>query len=452
MQFFLRDETDARLRAFGARSSKPLCIAAVISYCFMLGMQLYSFFTFHGEPTSDAWRYVTDALRCARAGVFYPQAADLVGKGTAGTGYVNLLILLFRVTENVRAAYILNILLVQLLLFSVLYLAFRATESRDVCAWTAIFFCLSATYWSEVCIARTEICFTALAFFGLALLFSERGGLPFLTGFILASANWIRPLGTAFMAAAVWTLIYRKSKWHGYLRLAAGFGAAVLLICCFTAHNCGEYLYQPTISSGNMLMGANEDADGSYDDTVFTEGKAGYIQPEIKKDMRYTEINAHYSEAASKWIHENPTRYIRLMPRKLFYMYISDTYSGDVYFDNLKQTSGSEYIREVVSMLRGEGRSFTSGDIFICWGQGFYMLTFALFLWGVIRSMRKGYWRSLSFLYGIFLIGTAMTVITVGGGRYHFPYLPILFITAAACVQSVKYSLTEKRKKQHENH
>ena len=436
MPFFLRDESQARLRALGSGRSRKLMIAAACCYVLMLAMQLYTLLTFHGEPISDAARYVGTALRCVREGHFYPTAADFIGKGTAGTGYVNLLVLLFRLTGSVRAAYVLNMVFVQILLLSVLKLAYRATGSPDVCAYTAIFFCLSAPYWAEICIARTELCFTALAFAALALLFGKRRGLPLLSGLLLAYANWVRPLGLAFFVSAAWILLYRRAKWHGYVRLLAGAAAMVAAICLFTYHSSGRFVYQPTVASGNLLIGANDDADGSYSDIVFSEGKAGYIPPEQKKTMAYTEINAIYSAAAKKWIRENTGKYIALMPKRLFYMYAADTYSGEVYFDNLKTTAGAAYVREIAGMLRGNGRAWTFGDVVICCGQAFYMLTFALFLCGVIRSLRKGYWRSLSFLYGIFLIGTATVLLTVGSGRYHFPYLPVLQITAAAFLQS----------------
>lgn len=440
MPFFLRDESDARLRAFGDTRSRNLTIAAACCYVLMLAMQLYALLSFRGEPISDAARYVGTALRCVREGHFYPVAADFIGKGTAGTGYVNLLILLFRLTGTVRAAYVLNMVFVQILLFSVLTLAYRATGSADVCALTAVFFCLSAPYWAEICIARTELCFTALAFAALALLYRKRGAWPLAAGMLLAFANWVRPLGMAFFVSALWILLYRRAKWHGYVRLFAGAAAMVAAICLFTYHSSGRFVYQPTIASGNLLIGANGDADGSYSDVVFSEGKAGYIPSAQKKTMPYTEINAVYSAAAKDWIRAHPGRYISLMPRKLFYMYATDTYAGEVYFDNQRATAGQTYVREIAQMLRGGGRAWTFGDVLICYGQAFYMLTFALFLWGVIRSMRRGYWRSLSFLYGIFLIGTATVMLTVGSGRYHFPYLPILQITAAAAVHSAVYA------------
>ena len=102
MRFFLRDESSARLRAFGDTRSRGLMIAAVCCWALMIVMQVYTLLTFHGEPISDAARYVGTALRCMREGHLYPVAADFIGKGTAGTGYVNLLILLFRLTGRDR--------------------------------------------------------------------------------------------------------------------------------------------------------------------------------------------------------------------------------------------------------------------------------------------------------------------------------------------------------------
>ena len=448
MKFFLRDESQARLHAFGDTKSRPLQRTAVCCYFLMLAMQLFTLFTFHGHPTSDASFYVSIAWDGANLGHWYPTASDFIGGGVAGTGYVNLLILLLRWTGTVRSAYWVNVVFVQILFASVLRLAYRASGSADVCARTAILFCLSVPYWAEICVARTELCFTALAFASLALLYGKRNSLPFSAGILLALANWVRPLGMAFFAASLWTLLYRKAKWHAYIRLLAGALAAVAAVSLFTYVSSGEFVYQPTISSGNLLIGANKDADGSYSEVVFEEGNAGYIPPETRQTMTYKQINDRYAQAAKTWIRENPGKYIALMPKKLFYLYSMDTYSGDVYFDNQLHTAGRDYAQDVFAMLRGQGRAWTHGDTIVCYGQAFYMLTLLLFFCGVIRSMRKGYWRSLSFLYGIWIIGTVMILLTVGGGRYHFPYLPVMQITAAAwwqCMANRKKAKKNRR-------
>ncbi len=442
--FFLKSDEPQRKLLFANGSSQPyygllrtLKVIAFASYLLMLFMQMRNVILFDGQPTSDAARYVGDAMENVVAGTWYPVESDFWGQGTAGTGYVNFLIFLFRLTDNVRIAYFANILLVQLMLFSVVNIAKKITLSDTAGYVTAIFFCLFGTFWSEVCFARTEIFFTSLAVFALALAVRNGKFGVIASGAILAYANWARPLAVAFIVAIVWFFLCNGVKIRQYVKFFAGFFAVVLLLMTFTYFNSGEFIYQPTIASGNFLMGANEDADGSYDDTVFAEGKAGYIPDEVKKEMHYSEINAVYKEAGDEWIRRNPVRYLSLMPKKLFYFIATETYSFDSYFDNEKVTSGASYLKEVISVVTGKAdRGIMLGDVMAIYTQIFYMLMFALFIVGVVFSLVKGYWRSMSFIYGIYLIGVAASLYTVGGARYHFPYLFVVLITAAVFVDA----------------
>ncbi len=443
--FFLRSEDKQLTNLFGAPSDtlvkkrvQLIKYLALCAYLLMLAMQIWQVITFNGTPVGDAARYINDAFWSVEQGVWYPTARNFIGSGAAGTGYVNFLCLLFRITANVKIAYAANILLVQLMLFSAVYIVSKITGSDTVRYVCAAVFCLLGTYWSEVCIARTEIFFTALAFLALAL--AMRGGklCPVLSGTVLAYANWARPIAVSFVIAIAWLFFYKREKILTYVKFAAGFSLIVLFAMSFTYLSSGEWVYQPNVAAGNMLIGANADADGSYDDVVFKKGNAGYLDPELKKTLTYEEINTIYSKAATDWIKENPLKYLSLMPKKLLYFYVSDTYSGSVYFNNKIQTGGAEYIREVLNVLRGNGdRELQTGDILVIYNQAYYMLVLLLFAVGVIYSMVKGCWRSMSFLYGIIIIGTAMSMVTVGGSRYHFPYLPIIIITASMLIDAV---------------
>lgn len=440
-KFFLLRSEDKQLNTLFRTPSKLLTsrrilfvkYTAIFAYALMLIMQIWLLVSFSGEPTSDAARYTGDALSCVQNGSWFPTAEKFVGNGgVAGTGYVNFLCLLFRITNNIKIAYAANILLVQLMLFSTAYITKKVTGSDTVHYSVVAIFCLFGTYWSEICFARTEIFFTALAFFALALVCSGKKSCAVFAGVVLAYANWARPLAMSFIIAILWLFFYKRSRIFSYVKFASGFAAAVLIIMTFTYINSGKFIYQPTVASGNLLIGANDDADGSYDNVVFKEGHAGYIDPEKKKTMSYEEINSVYSKAATEWIKENPLKYISLMPRKLLYFFVSETYSGDVYFNNGIQTGGAVYIREVLSILHGDGdRTLQTGDVLIIYTQIFYMFVFALFIAGVIFSAAKGYWRSMSFLYGLIIIGAFISMLTVGGARYHFPYLPTMIISAA---------------------
>ena len=445
--FFLRSESEAKAALFGQpgallpqRRLRAWKTLALISYLVMLAMQLYAIFSFKGSGhlINDAWRYVRDAMECHNAGVWYPMAEDFkVVGGLAGTGWVNLMVLLFHFSTDLKIVYFANLLFVQVILFCTLYLAKKITGSDTIRYPTTVLFCLFGTFWSEVCVARTEIFFTALAFAALALAFHRTRWSVIASGFLLCYANWVRPLGVSFFVAILWLFLMLRSRPLVCVRFIAAFCAGVMLLSCWNYYHGGVFSYQPSVGSGNFLMGCNEDADGSFDKTVFNEGKAGYIPPEQLEAMSVDEINKVYSDAAIQWIKENPAKFLRLMPKKLLLMYVTETYSGEIWFDNEIQTSGRDYIVSLVSILRGQGdRPLEHGDVIMMYTQGFYMLVFLLFLIGVVWSMKKGYWRSMSFLYGIVLIATAVCMITVGAARYHFPYLPVMFITAAAFLDS----------------
>ena len=423
--------------------------AAIISYIIMLCMQIRNVIVFKGEITGDSVRYVTDGMTHATNGTWYPTAESFMDLGgVAGNGYVNFLALLLRITTDLRIIYIGQLLLVQVILFSTVYIAKKISGSVTAGYLTCIIFCLFGTYWGEICIPRTEILFSTLSMLALAL--AVKGGRFSVigAGVILAYAQWTRPLALAFIISIVWLFLYRGDKFRSYIKLIAGFCAMVALLTVFTYFNSGEANFQPTIADGNFLMGANEDADGSYNNTVFQEGHAGYISPEDKANMEYDEINVFYRETGINWIKANPGKYLMLMPKKIFYFLATETYSGDIYFDNLIRTGGKDYIFSLFDILLGRGeRSFAFGDAVIIYTQGFYMLVFALFLSGVFYSMKKGYWRTMSFMYGIFLIGLAASLYTVGAARYHFPYLPVMFITAALFTDAVLVHGKKKIKK-----
>jgi len=415
----------------------------------MLCIQIRNVIVFKGEITGDSVRYVTDGMTHATNGTWYPTAESFMDLGgVAGNGYVNFLALLLRITTDLRIIYIGQLLLVQVILFSTVYIAKKISGSVTAGYLTCIIFCLFGTYWGEICIPRTEILFSALSMLALAL--AVKGGRFSVigAGAILAYAQWTRPLALAFIISIVWLFLYRGDKFRSYIKLIAGFCAVVVLLTTFTYFNSGEPIFQPTIADGNFLMGANEDADGSYNYVVFEEGHAGYIPREKMFEMEYDEINEFYRETGINWIKANPGRYLLLMPRKIFYFLATETYSGDIYFDNHIRTAGRDYIFSLFDILLGRGeRSFAFGDAVMIYTQGFYMIVFALFFFGVIYSMKKGYWRTMSFLYGIFLIGLAASLYTVGAARYHFPYLPVMFITAALFVDAVFVRRKKKIKK-----
>lgn len=86
-----------------------------------------------------------------------------------------------------------------------------------------------------------------------------------------------------------------------------------------------KFVYTSTTAPVNLIIGANNDATGLYNNKVFDEGKIGFIsQPEKKT---YVEKEDYWFKQAGKWIYNHPIKYVSLFPLKIVQMFIWDNFS-----------------------------------------------------------------------------------------------------------------------------
>ena len=192
----------------------------------------------------------------------------------------------------------------------------------------------------------------------------------------------------------------------------------------------GHFIYQAQTMGVNMLMGNNDDADGSYDNTVFGEGKIGYIS-EDERGVTYQVRDAFYKRQAVDWIVHHIPRFVQLIPRKLFYFLSTDTYGGTPYLGGGTETDNLPYLLSLRDMLLGRGeRGFAFGDAVVIFSQLIYMAVLALFALDIVSAFRRGTWARMLPFWGIFALACGIAVLTVGAPRYHMPYLPIFAMGA----------------------
>ena len=408
---------------------KYLFYTSILCWCIMLIAQFIMLFRFNGDQISDAKGYLTLAENLVKISDWYPDISNLHSRYVFGNGFVNYLILILGITDNIKFAYFLNIVFCQIILFSSLYIVYKITNNKTALYTYLILFSLLNTFWSEVVTLRTEIPFTSLVFFAFALLYTNKKYAVPVSGIIIAIANWVRPLGIPALICALLILISRSKKISDYIKLVSSACVTVLIIGTLTFLNCGHFVYQSTTFGVNLIMSANDKADGSYmpvDDII-------YITEEKAKSMTFDEYDKLYTTESIKWIIKNPIKYISQIPKKIFYLYATETYSGDSYFNNQKSTGGLDYIKSIVSKISGKSDdSFVFADFLICFNQIWYMIIFSLFLCGLIILFSDKYIRTKIAPYILFMaFGTAITIVVVGGARYHFPYLPIMIMMAS---------------------
>ncbi len=406
----------------------PFYIVALLCWISLLAAQLIMVISFSGEQISDSAIYLSIATKLVKINEWYPSTSDINSDYLFGNGYINLIILCLRLFGNIRVLYYLNILFTQIILFSCLYILKKTLDSNKVLCWFTILFCLLNTFWSEVVHLRTELPFAALCFLSFALAYSQKKSSYILAGGILAISNWIRPLGIAFIIGLICLIIYRKRMLIYIWKPIVTYVSVVLIIGTLTYLNCGYFVYQSTTLGVNLMMSAHDNADGSYMDI----SDIAPIPKEQRKNMTFRDVDKFYKKQSIEWIINNPGKYISQIPQKIFYLFSTETYSGSSFYNNKVVTGGIDYIKSIYEkVMNNTDEPFLFADFLVLFNQIWYMLIFVLFLIGFGFSIKYNMWRGFApYMLSLF-IGTSITLIIVGGARYHFPYIPVFMMYAS---------------------
>ena len=363
-------ESMTDLRNRDARRSRWLA-AAIAADLLLVVMQAVACAMYRAPHTGDAQSYWELALYCAQNHTFYPSPRDEFALYIFGNGYVNLLSLLLRLRETYAWVYAVNMAFTQLLVVSVYRIMRRLCEGREAAC--AVVILLPMT---------------------LLLLILRKKRLRCIAAYLLGAAAVIATIGQA------------------------------------TKNLSGHFVYQAQTMGVNMLMGNNDDADGSYDNAVFGEGKIGYIS-EDERGVTYRVRDAFYKRQAVDWIVRHIPRFVQLIPRKLFYFLSTDTYGGTPYLGGGTETDNLPYLLSLRDMLLGRGeRGFAFGDAVVIFSQLIYMAVLALFALDIVSAFRRGTWARMLPFWGIFALACGIAVLTVGAPRYHMPYLPVFAMGA----------------------
>lgn len=442
---FFRQIFDVRvaepLNIFSVGSKKYrsiLKILSIVAPVIMFGIQIYVLLTHKVVLASDSQRYYELAMQAVENGVWYPSALNIHDTYIFGNGLINLMVLLIRVTGSIEAIKIVNIVCIFAILLSCVYIIKKIFGETEIQYWFTIIFCVFGTFWGEVAQARTELVFMAFAFGATALLLSGKTYACPISGVMFSLANLTRPLGIVFLVAGVWLLATQRAKLRQYLCLILSAVTAVCIIGGVSYAKCGYFVYQATTGGYNLIMGASDGADGTSKFDVFGEGGAGYLSDEQKKEMTFKEKDEFYKSEALKWIKENPGEYLKLMPKKMLVTLYSEGYSLGTFYNDATAGNGGAFYRGLIGRITGSsGEKLSAADIIVIWTQGVYMLTLAAAVICVVVLIAKR--RAAKLMPFIFTVAGAIgvTMLLVGGPRYHFPILPYLIMAAAILIQFI---------------
>ena len=289
-------------------------------------VQLIYIFFFSVPYKSDSLYHYQLAVSSLNQQSVYPSVNHLYEDYLIAPLFVNLQVLFLSIMNTTYTVGLLHVILNLLQLF-VLYNITIKIFNKETAIIFVVLYILYLPNIGFILLNMTEVLFGLL--FSLSLLFLLKGSIKdiFLSGLFTAASIGVRPTGWALLASLMlFMFIYNFAKVSKKV-LTFGTGAILFFLIIGTATyiSSGHFVISSVNYGTNLLIGANDDATGAFNDRVFNEGKAGFINNPQSKT--YIEKQKYWYGRALNWIMENPIEWIKVFPVKLVHIYIWDDYA-----------------------------------------------------------------------------------------------------------------------------
>lgn len=393
----------------------------------------------YDELVSDPGFYVYYAQECVARGTMYPDYESYHNEYIFSPGFINFLILWIRYFGSVDYVPFFNVLLNVAILFFLYKISIKVFNgNKKRINLVLIIFMLLPSNSTIVHHMFTELPFEFLSMASFYLVLTKKNKSLLIAGVLVALAHWVRPLGTAWIIAALIYLFCKPRNFSNVITYVLGIFVTLSSISYFTHKNFPDYLCQPVTGGVNLVMGANDKATGGYcgearrekdglaylpglfDSTKTTKVKY-YLEDDhytYKYSNRYTykECDSIYKARAINWILKNPAQWIMLIPHKIYMTY----HTAPSFANTFKaEYQNSQLLCIIQSGLGKIGRLF--------------FLFFLISLIGLFTP----FWKKKEHVYIVMpiIIGTAMTAATCGVVRYNFIFIPFLLIFSVITIE-----------------
>lgn len=411
--------------------------AAFIAVFLLVLFQIISVFYFDGyELSCDQRSYINSAKSCIEHGQWYPYNTRI--SYAFAPGYVNLLILYYKIFGTFFGFSFVNILMNLVILFEV-YIISKKFFSEKTALIAIILFCITYSNWFVNIGFFTELPFVFCMMSAVAIcVCTNKLRWYFFAGLLLAVGNWIRPLALAFLAG-IFVLIFlgkifvvRKS-----LILLVSTLAVAIAIGLFSKNYCGLFVFQSTTSGVNLAGSANYKANGLVGFSYRTDPFYLEKLPSDYNQLNFIQKDKILRNIAFKWIFEHPVKYIATVPLKSMVLFGFDTWSERFQFkDGLSQIRDGKNKENIVFYCV---RLFLKSLVF------YAIIALTIYYLWINRYSLFSYKNAMLWI-AVFVIGLTLPFMVTD--RYHYPIMPILWIYSAQAISqfiSKKGVLPEKQ-------
>ena len=388
--------------------------------------------------SSDSQYYYKLAQDCLRYHSLYPAKVHIFEDYILAPLYVNLIIAALSIHNSIITIGILNILLNALQMYLFFKLSNRLFNRRA--AFTGLLlYMLYINTLGMVLTNLTEFLFGILILSSLIFFFNNTINSFFLSGLFAAASIAVRPLGWALAAALIIIMIIKTIKKEKILKelLAVVLGISIFICAYGTISKIyfGDFIFSSTNGPANLLIGANDDATGAFKSEVFEPGKIGYIPN--PNEITYIEKGKFWQGKAEDWILAHPIKWLSLIPRKIFFMFILDDFT----IPYLSHMQGLYLPKFAKMILQGSySQIFKDKPYYLIIIYSFililsYIYYFYIMLILLFSTIRAMVYRRLDSKYLpvilFILIGLSITVIVFGDARFKYPYMLLIILFAS---------------------
>jgi 4-amino-4-deoxy-L-arabinose transferase-like glycosyltransferase len=425
------------------RRYNPIVVLIVV---YLLVQLVYVFF-FHVPFTSDSANYVKFARMAIQEGTYYPNPSSIFNEWLVAPVYINYLVLLLSIKDNITIILVLNILLNLIQLALVFGITRKLYNSRAACV-AALLYMLYLNNLGLVMLNLTEFMFGIFVLLAIWFYISEsstRNAL--LCGLFTGLSIGVRPTGwtliIVFLVLYGIDLLLKKASHRKIALIFAGVTLYMVPMGLLSERNIHRFEYMSTTGPANLIMSSTPRAKGVFDAHFFKNDSV------YKTKKTYPERDQYMMQQAKAYIQEHPVAWLSLIPRKIYSTFISDGWTLEFLLHN-NQWNLNTYLkgdRQVKEAFHRQGTAFIAGFwILNIWQQLIYGFIMIFFLYQLVLLIRKKF-RTDDLIINLFILtGTGLSILSsVGNPRYKYNFLILAIILISPVVVQLYDKFTTRK-------
>jgi len=403
--------------------------------------------------TSDSLYYFQKASECVANGTFYPASHNIHDQYIQSPLYINFLVVLLNIHNSQLTILFANAILNFIQLTLLYFIALQLFNDRQTARISVLVYVFFLTNLGAILLNFSEFLFVTLVLLSFYFFLRKTTLSLFFSGIIIGFALDTKQIAIMLLISFLLTSFYlikkRKEKIN-FVYMLFGFALSILSIGFVTKMGFNKFIVTPETAYVNILMGANDEANGTFNADVFEKGKMGYLENE--DSLTHSEKTSFYREQAVEWILDNPINWVMKFPVKFVFMYAFDDWSVFT-LAHTTEWNLQKILKYVIQnpddkkIFAGESTIFklSFSLIYIYHYLFYYTLVFliAFQVLQIWQNKNKLLFAKFLPIYLFAILGTCSILIGYGAARYKYPFIILLIFTIIPLVKSLLQSSTE---------